>query len=102
MSVAIAAVKKVTCGSLMERFSLISASSSVRSSPTLAPEAVPTRPRTPGVQPASSYHATQTDAILRARDIVRLARGGETVIHGRDGRFRESDTVTAADAAPAA
>jgi hypothetical protein len=46
--------------------------------------------RFPGELP---LHRTQSDAILRATEIVRRAGGGETVIHGRDGRIRDSDTI---------
>jgi hypothetical protein len=49
--------------------------------------------RAPNAGRASSHHATQSDAILRAREIVRRAGGGEAIIHGRDGRIRDSDTV---------
>ena len=41
----------------------------------------------------SSHHDTQADAIDRAREIVGNSGGGEIVIHGRDGRIRDSDTV---------
>ena len=42
----------------------------------------------------SSKHAqTQAEAIQHAKDIVRNAGGGEVRIQGRDGRFRDSDTV---------
>lgn len=47
----------------------------------------------PNSQRASSHHGTQSDAIDRARDIVGNVGGGEVVIHGRDGRIRDSDTV---------
>ena len=49
--------------------------------------------RAPNAERASSHHDTQGDAIDRARDIVGNAGGGEVVIHGRDGRIRDSDTV---------
>ena len=39
-------------------------------------------------------HGRITQAIARARDIVRNAGGGEVVIHGRDGAIRDSDTVS--------
>jgi hypothetical protein len=42
----------------------------------------------------SSAHAdTQQDAIDRAREIVHRAGGGEVVIHGRDGKIRDKDTI---------
>lgn len=47
----------------------------------------------PGASRASSTHNTQADAIDRAREIVHNAGGGEVVIHGRDGRIRDSDTI---------
>jgi hypothetical protein len=49
--------------------------------------------KAPGSGRASSHHTTQSDAILRATEILRRAGGGETVIHGRDGRIRDSDTI---------
>ena len=49
--------------------------------------------RAPGASRASSHHDTQAEAINRARDIVHNAGGGELVIHGRDGRIRDSDTI---------
>ena len=42
---------------------------------------------------ASSHHGTQAEAIARAREIVHNTGGGELVIHGTDGRIRDSDTV---------
>ncbi|WP_041546026.1 MULTISPECIES: DUF2188 domain-containing protein [unclassified Nocardioides] len=50
--------------------------------------------RAPDAQRSSAHTDTQADAISRARDIVGNAGGGEVVIHGRDGRIRDSDTVT--------
>ena len=49
--------------------------------------------RAPGASRASTHHDTQSEAIDRAREIVHNAGGGEVVIHGRDGRIRDSDTV---------
>jgi hypothetical protein len=49
--------------------------------------------RAPGADRASSTHRTQNDAVDRARQIVERTGGGEVVIHGRDGRIRDSDTV---------
>jgi uncharacterized protein YdaT len=44
--------------------------------------------------PRKSGHAdTQQAAIDRAREIVHNAGGGEVVIHGRDGKIRDKDTV---------
>lgn len=48
--------------------------------------------KAPGSARASSHHRTQSDAILRAREILRRD-GGEVVIHGRDGRIQDSDTI---------
>lgn len=42
---------------------------------------------------ASAHRDTQADAIDRAREIVGNAGGGEVVIHDRQGRIRDSDTV---------
>ena len=42
---------------------------------------------------ASSVHATQREAEIRAKEIVSGLGGGEVTIQGRDGRFRDSDTV---------
>jgi len=47
----------------------------------------------PGASRASAHTDTQAQAIDRARGIVTNAGGGEVVIHGRDGRIRDSDTV---------
>lgn len=47
----------------------------------------------PDAERASSHHGTQAEAIGRAREIVHNAGGGEIVIHGRNGRIRDSDTV---------
>lgn len=47
----------------------------------------------PNADRASTHHETQADAIDRAREIVHNVGGGEVVIHGRDGRIRDSDTV---------
>ena len=49
---------------------------------------------------ASSTHATQADAIKRAKEIVRKAGGGEVIVHGRDGRVHDKDTVFGRDPAP--
>jgi len=47
----------------------------------------------PGASRASAVRPTQAAAQNRAREIVRNAGGGEVVTQGRDGRFRDSDTV---------
>ncbi|MDE2815262.1 MAG: DUF2188 domain-containing protein [Chloroflexota bacterium] len=46
-----------------------------------------------GAQRASSVHDTQREAELQAKKIVGKRGGGEVRIQGRDGRFRDSDTV---------
>lgn len=48
----------------------------------------------PGGKRASEVLPRQSDAIDRAREIVRNDGGGEVRIHGRDGRIRDSDTVS--------
>jgi len=48
----------------------------------------------PGSSRASSHHDTQADAVDRGREIVGNAGGGELRIHGRDGRIRDSDTIS--------
>lgn len=47
----------------------------------------------PDAKRASSVHPTQSEAIGRARDILRNDGGGELITHGRDGRMRDGDTV---------
>lgn len=42
---------------------------------------------------ASAVTATQAEAEAKAKAIVRNAGGGEVRIQGRNGRFRDSDTV---------
>lgn len=42
---------------------------------------------------ASGVTDTQGEAIDRAREILGNDGGGEIVIHGRDGKIRDSDTV---------
>jgi len=49
--------------------------------------------KAPGGQRSSAHTETQGQAIDRAREIVGNSGGGEIVIHGRDGRIRDSDTV---------
>ena len=49
--------------------------------------------KAPGADRASAHKDTQGEAIDRAREIVGNSGGGEIVIHGRDGRVRDSDTV---------
>jgi Uncharacterized protein conserved in bacteria (DUF2188) len=47
----------------------------------------------PGASRRSGHRGTQADAVDRAREIVGNSGGGEVVIHGRDGKIRDSDTV---------
>jgi hypothetical protein len=50
--------------------------------------------RAPGGERSSAHLPTQADAIDRAREIVGNSGGGEVVIHGRDGKIRDSDTIS--------
>jgi hypothetical protein len=50
--------------------------------------------RAPGSQRSSVHTDTQGQAIDRAREIVGNTGGGEVVIHGRNGRIRDSDTIS--------
>jgi len=47
----------------------------------------------PNAQRASSVHPTQAGAEIEAKRIVGNLGGGEVRIQGRDGRWRDSDTV---------
>lgn len=47
----------------------------------------------PGADRASSIHGTQHEAEGAAKEIVSNLGGGEVRIQGRDGRWRDSDTV---------
>ncbi len=49
--------------------------------------------RAPNAQRASAHASTQKEAEQRAKEIVENLGGGEVVIHGRDGKIRDSDTV---------
>jgi hypothetical protein len=48
----------------------------------------------PGIPAPESRHRTQGAAEDRAKQQVRQEGGGEVRIHGRDGRIRDSDTVS--------
>lgn len=48
----------------------------------------------PGGKRSSSASRTQRQAIAKARDVVRNKGGGEVRIHGRDGRIRDSRTIS--------
>ncbi|WP_282777461.1 DUF2188 domain-containing protein [Nocardia sp. CC201C] len=41
----------------------------------------------------SAVKPTQLDAINRGRELLRKSGGGELIIHGRDGKIRDSDTI---------
>ena len=47
----------------------------------------------PRAQRASSVHGTQAEAERRAKQIVHNLGGGEVRIQGRNGKWRDSDTV---------
>lgn len=46
-----------------------------------------------GAKRASSVHRTQAEAEAAAKETVKNLGGGEVRIQGRDGKFRDSDTV---------
>ncbi len=50
--------------------------------------------RAPNSNRISSKHATQEEAELRAKEIVSNLGGGEVRIQNRQGRWRDSDTVS--------
>ena len=47
----------------------------------------------PGAHRVSSHHATQAEAVRRARQIVKNDGGGQVVIHNSQGAIRDSETV---------
>ena len=49
--------------------------------------------KAPGGERPSSVHSTQREAERVAKQVVRNLGGGEVRIQGRDGRWRDSDTV---------
>lgn len=49
--------------------------------------------KAPGAKRASSVHDTQKEAEKAAKKTVGNLGGGEVRIQGRDGRWRDSDTV---------
>ncbi len=49
--------------------------------------------RSPGATRAGSVHRTQKEAEARAKKSLSESGGGEVVIQGCDGKFRDSDTV---------
>ena len=42
---------------------------------------------------AGRRFGTQRDAVVAAREALRNTGGGELIVHGRDGRIRDRDTV---------
>lgn len=48
----------------------------------------------PGSSRVSSQHGTQAAAINKGRKTLQNTGGGELTIKGKDGRFRDSDTVS--------
>ena len=56
--------------------------------------------RAPGADRASAHFDTQSEAYSRAREIVGNLGGGEVVIHGSDGRIRNSNTIGRPDPDP--
>ena len=53
--------------------------------------------KAPGTDRVSSHHDAQSAAEERAKEILGNVGGGEAVIHGRDGKIRDSDTVAPAN-----
>lgn len=47
----------------------------------------------PGAQRTSAHTDTKAEAEARAKEILANRGGGEAVIHGRDGKIQDSDTV---------
>jgi hypothetical protein len=47
----------------------------------------------PGGSRSSAHFDQQSQAIDRARSILRNEGGGELIVHDREGRVREKDTV---------
>ncbi|WP_369677227.1 DUF2188 domain-containing protein [Mycobacterium malmoense] len=54
----------------------------------------------PGADRASAHYERQSDAVDRARRILKNDGGGELRIHGRDGKIRDSDTIGRKDLYP--
>jgi hypothetical protein len=50
----------------------------------------------PGAPRVSSRHRTQREAVGRAREILLNSGGGEIVVHARDGRVRDRDSIGSA------
>ena len=51
----------------------------------------------PHAQRASSLHQTQAEAISSAQDQAKRQGNTEVIIHGRDGKIRESNTYNRKD-----
>lgn len=49
--------------------------------------------RSGGAKRANSVHDTQAEAIMAARWSVMRNGGGEVRVQGKDGRWRDSDTI---------
>lgn len=49
--------------------------------------------KTPGKAAPDSTHPTQSAAERAAKQGVRQVGGGEVIVHGRDGKIRDSNTV---------
>ncbi len=49
--------------------------------------------KNPGASRASSHHDTQADAQRAARGYLGNEGGGELITQGRNGQFRDKDTV---------
>jgi Uncharacterized protein conserved in bacteria (DUF2188) len=47
----------------------------------------------PGAATRESGHANKRAAEQRARELTREIGGGEVVVHGRDGRIQDADTI---------
>jgi Uncharacterized protein conserved in bacteria (DUF2188) len=47
----------------------------------------------PALNGRGRVYENQRDAVLAAREALRNSGGGELIIHGRDGRIRDKDTV---------
>jgi hypothetical protein len=49
--------------------------------------------KSPGASRASAHLEAQEQAVDRARQILRKEGGGELIVHDRDGRIRDKQTV---------
>ncbi|MGA9762388.1 MAG: DUF2188 domain-containing protein [Gaiellaceae bacterium] len=54
----------------------------------------------PHAERASGHFDTQSEAYGRGREIVGNLGGGEVIIHGQDGRIRNSNTIGRPDPFP--